>query len=249
MTFYPTSTCAPTTTTCQATFTVAAAPTVVLTCPTNANEPAGFPQDTITNRFNRWLATASASGGCNGVLTNNNTGAPPATGGFTTVTLPIPSTCAPLTTTCQATFLGRVRSPPMVPARPTQHHGSGPTQAAATPHSPLGWQRPVPAARQRCSDEQQYGRTCLREGSTTSPLPIPVTCATARPSSGTFTVAAPPNVTITARHRPRCLPNAGRHQRPVCSLAGHVQWPGGCGGVLANNNAGDTAITLGVPRP
>ncbi|MBK8567598.1 MAG: hypothetical protein IPN76_30850 [Saprospiraceae bacterium] len=112
VTFTYTSTCAPTTTTCQATFTVAAAPTVVLTCPTSANEPTGFPQDTITNRFNRWLATASASGGCNGVLTNNNTGAPPATGGSTTVTFTYTSSCAPLTSTCQATFSVGSAGPP-----------------------------------------------------------------------------------------------------------------------------------------
>ena len=39
----------------------------------------------------------------NGVLTNNNTGAPSACGGSTTVTFTYTSTCAPLTTTCQAT--------------------------------------------------------------------------------------------------------------------------------------------------
>nr|MCU0345988.1 T9SS type A sorting domain-containing protein [Saprospiraceae bacterium] len=46
----------------------------------------------------------TASGGCNGVLTNNNTGAPSACGGSTTVTFTYTSACAPLTTTCQATF-------------------------------------------------------------------------------------------------------------------------------------------------
>jgi hypothetical protein len=43
-------------------------------------------QAQVNTAFSAWLATASASGGCNGILTNNNTGAPLACGGATTVT-------------------------------------------------------------------------------------------------------------------------------------------------------------------
>ncbi|MBK8567570.1 MAG: hypothetical protein IPN76_30695 [Saprospiraceae bacterium] len=109
-TFTYTSSCAPLTTTCQATFTVVSSP-VVLTCPTNTTAAACQTQAAVNTAFATWLSTASASGGCNGVLTNNNTGAPSACGGSTTVTFTYTSSCAPLTTTCQATFT--------VPAAPT----------------------------------------------------------------------------------------------------------------------------------
>ncbi|OYV07435.1 MAG: hypothetical protein CFE26_00995 [Verrucomicrobiales bacterium VVV1] len=77
---------------------------VVLTCPTNTTTAACQTQAPVNTAFATWLASASASGGSNGVLTNNNTGAPSACGGSTTVTFTYTSTCAPLTTTCQATF-------------------------------------------------------------------------------------------------------------------------------------------------
>src|SRR6185436_385168 len=112
VTFTYTSTCEPLTSTCQATFTVNAPPVVSLTCPVNTSTAACLTQAQVNTAFSAWLATASASGGCNGVLTNNNTGAPSACGGATTVTFTYTSTCAPLTTTCQATFT--VPAPPVV---------------------------------------------------------------------------------------------------------------------------------------
>jgi hypothetical protein len=97
---------------------VPAPPPVVLTCPTNQEEAFGQTQAAINAKFATWLATATASGGCNGVLTNNNTGAPPASGGATTVTFTYTSSCAPLTTTCQATFTVS-NIPPVVLICPT----------------------------------------------------------------------------------------------------------------------------------
>src|SRR5262245_34403792 len=105
VTFTYTSSCAPLTTTCQATFTVPAPPTVVLTCPVNTTTSACLTQAQVNSAFSAWLATASGVGGCNGILTNNNTGAPDAClGGAKTVVFTYTSSCAPLTTTCQATF-------------------------------------------------------------------------------------------------------------------------------------------------
>ncbi|MCB0648970.1 MAG: hypothetical protein KDC49_20010, partial [Saprospiraceae bacterium] len=112
VTFTYSSTCAPFTTTCQATFTVSPPPTVILTCPTNTTTAACQTQTAVDAAFASWLASASGMGGCNGVLTNNNTGAPSACGGSTTVTFTYSSTCAPFTTTCQATFT--VSPPPTV---------------------------------------------------------------------------------------------------------------------------------------
>ena len=86
------------------TFTILASPPVVLTCPANIVLPAaGQTQSQIAAAYTAWLATATASGGCNGVLTNN-AGAAPICGVSKTVTFTYTSTCAPLTTTCTATF-------------------------------------------------------------------------------------------------------------------------------------------------
>jgi Secretion system C-terminal sorting domain len=112
VTFTYTSSCSPLTTTCTATFTVAAPPTVQLTCPINTTVGACQTQAAINAQFNAWLATASASGGCNGVLTNNNQGAPSNCGGNTVVTFTYTSSCFPFTTTCTATFT--VAAPPTV---------------------------------------------------------------------------------------------------------------------------------------
>ncbi|MBK8567568.1 MAG: hypothetical protein IPN76_30685 [Saprospiraceae bacterium] len=67
VTFTLTSDCHPPLT-CQATFTVTAAPTVVLTCPINTTVDTCQTQAAVNAQFNAWLATASASGGCNGVF-------------------------------------------------------------------------------------------------------------------------------------------------------------------------------------
>ncbi len=65
-----------------------------------------------------WLSTVIASGGCNGNLTNNSQGAPSACGGSRTVTFTYTSTCAPLTSSVQATFTVP-NSPAVVLTAPT----------------------------------------------------------------------------------------------------------------------------------
>ena len=111
VTFTYTSTCAPFITTCQATFTVADPPSVNLNCPFNTTVAANQTQEAVNTAFSTWLAGGYASGGCNGVLTNNNTGAPNACGGTTTVKFTYTSACGPFTTTCQRTFT----VPPLAP--------------------------------------------------------------------------------------------------------------------------------------
>ncbi len=90
--------------TAQATFQVLPSPPIMLSCAMNQTLPAGQSQAQVNSAFTTWLGTTMASGGCNGMLSNNNMGAPPATGGNTTVTFTYTSSCAPLNTTCQATF-------------------------------------------------------------------------------------------------------------------------------------------------
>ena len=87
-------------------FTVAAAEVSlpVLTCATNITIVGGQAQATVDQAFATWLATATAIGGCNGVVTNNSQGAPSFCGGSATVTFTYATSCDENTTTCQATF-------------------------------------------------------------------------------------------------------------------------------------------------
>ncbi|MBI5914055.1 MAG: hypothetical protein HY842_01655 [Bacteroidetes bacterium] len=90
--------------TCAATFTVLQPDPIILTCPSPSTQPYLQTQAFIDAQFAAWLATASASGGCNGQLGNNNAGAPSACGGSTTVTFFYTSDCQPFVATCSQTF-------------------------------------------------------------------------------------------------------------------------------------------------
>jgi len=78
--------------------------TVILTCPAPRIEAPCQTQSAINTKFAAWIATASGSGGCNGSLTHSAATAPPSSGGSTTVTFTYTSSCAPLISTCTATF-------------------------------------------------------------------------------------------------------------------------------------------------
>ncbi|NLO00760.1 MAG: hypothetical protein GX126_00375 [Bacteroidales bacterium] len=60
----------------SATFTIPDAPLVEMSCPMDITEATGQTQDQIDAKFAEWLADASFTGGCNAVISNNNTGAP-----------------------------------------------------------------------------------------------------------------------------------------------------------------------------
>lgn len=118
---------------CTATFTVPSPPTVVLTCPINTTMS---PCLTQAQAYANWLASATASGGCNGVLTNNSPGVPSIcvlAGVVRTVTFTYTSSCAPFTTTCTATFT--------VPPYPTF---TVPANGAATVPCPINATQPTP---------------------------------------------------------------------------------------------------------
>jgi hypothetical protein len=90
---------------CSSTFTLLPSPAVVLTCPSNTTTQPCLSQTVVNTAYNTWLQSAIASGGCNGSLTNDGGSAPNVcTGGTKTVTFTYTSSCAPYTTSCQATF-------------------------------------------------------------------------------------------------------------------------------------------------
>jgi HYR domain/Secretion system C-terminal sorting domain len=199
VTFTYTSSCAPTTTTCQATFTVTAIPAVVLTCPTNTTTAACQTQAVVNTAFATWLATASASGGCNGVLTNNNTGAPSACGGSTTVTFTYTSSCAPLTTTCTATFTVTA-APPVVLTCPVNTTTAACQTQVAVNTAFATWLATATASG-GCNvvlTNNNTGAPSACGGSTTVTFTYTSSCAPLTTTcQATFTVTAPPPVVIT----------------------------------------------------
>ncbi len=241
VTFTYNSSCAPTMTTCQATFTVPAAPTVSLTCPVNTTEAACQTQTAINSAFATWLATASASGGCNGVLTNNSTGAPPACGGSTTVIFTYTSTCAPLTTTCQATFT--VDAPPTVSLTCPVNTTTVACQTQAAVNSAFATWLATASASGGCNGvltNNNTGAPSACGGSTTVTFTYTSTCAPLTTTcQATFTVASSPVVLTcpTNTTTPACQTQAAVNSAFAIWLA-TASGSGGCNGVLTNNNTG-----------
>ena len=102
VTFTVTSDCEPVKT-CTASFTVLSSP-VTLNCPVNQTEAACQTQAQIDTKFNNWLATANFTGGCNPILSNDNSGPNPSfCGGSKSITFTVTSDCE-TPKTCLATF-------------------------------------------------------------------------------------------------------------------------------------------------
>ncbi len=231
--------------TCTATFTVPASPTVVLTCPINTTVGACQTQAAINAQFNAWLATASASGGCNGVLTNNNQGAPSACGGNTVVTFIYTSTCSPLTTSCTAAFTVAAPATVQLTCPINSTVGACQTQAAINAQfnawlataSASGGCNGVLTNNNTGAPSACGGNTVVTFTYTSTCFPFTTTC------TATFTVAAPPPVQLTCP-APMVM-NPCSTQAQV--NAAYAAWlasataSGGCNGSLTNNN------TLGAP--
>lgn len=108
VTFQVTSTCqAPVT--CSSVFTISTATPIDLQCPANQTEEAGQSQAEIDVKFLQWINAGNSTGGCHASLSNNNNGAPPNTGGSTTVQWTVTSDCEP-NVTCTAVFSVKMES-------------------------------------------------------------------------------------------------------------------------------------------
>jgi hypothetical protein len=77
---------------------------VTFTCGIDVTVPACSSQEEVNTAWTAFLASTTATGGCNGVLSNNGTTPPSSCGGSVDVTWTYTSTCAPLTTTCTKRF-------------------------------------------------------------------------------------------------------------------------------------------------
>ena len=72
--------------TCTKRFTILAAPAVVMNCGNNVTLPACSTQAQVNAAWNSFLASTTATGGCNGVLTRSTSTAPSSCGGYKDVT-------------------------------------------------------------------------------------------------------------------------------------------------------------------
>ncbi|MCC6724603.1 MAG: T9SS type A sorting domain-containing protein, partial [Saprospiraceae bacterium] len=242
VTFTYFSECPSQTLNCTRTFAVAAPPTVVLTCPINTTVASCQSQAAINAQFQAWLATASASGGCNGNLINNNIGAPPACGGSTTVTFTYNSNCSPFTTVCSATFTVET-APTAVLNCPANFTATACQTQSAVNAQFQAWLASATASG-GCNGvltNNNIGAPSICGGSTTVNFtysnacpPLSLNC------SATFTVTAPAPVVLTCP-APKtvgpCLTQAQVNTEYANWLASATP-TGGCNGVLTNNSPG-----------
>ncbi|MBK7809672.1 MAG: hypothetical protein IPI50_00290 [Saprospiraceae bacterium] len=224
--------------TCTASFTVNAAPPVMLICPMNQTEVACQTQAQINSKFDIWLNSVSANGGCNPVFTNNNTGAPNACGGTTTVTFTVNSDCeAPVTCTATFTVEG---SPVMLTCPTNQTEVACQTQAAIDANFNT-WLNSVvfSGGCNAILSNNNTGAPNACGGTTTviftvnSDCEAPVTC------SATFTVSSSPvNLTCPTNQTQAACQTQAAIDAAFASWLNTANFTGGCNASLSNNNAG-----------
>ncbi|MBK6824635.1 MAG: hypothetical protein IPG87_17250 [Saprospiraceae bacterium] len=241
VTYTVTSDCEPNVT-CTATFTVDPAPPVMLTCPANVTEAACQTQAQIDTKFNTWLGTASFSGGCNGMLSNNNSGpAPDHCGGSKSVTYTVTSDCEP-NVTCTATFTVDPAPPVMLtcPANVTEAACQTQAQIDTKFNAWLG--------------TAMFTGGCNGMMSNNNSGPAPDHCGGSKSVTYTVTSDCEPNVTCTATFTvdpapPVMLTCPANATEAACQTQseidtkfnawlGTAMFTGGCNGMLSNNNSG-----------
>jgi hypothetical protein len=226
--------------TCSATFTVNPAPPVVLTCPVNQTEVACQTQAAINAKFTTWLATVSATGGCNPVFTNNNTGAPLACGGTTTVTFTVTSDCES-PKTCSATFT--VSPAPAVSVTCPVSQTEGPCQTQAIINSKFSmWLNSISVSG-GCNTQvsnNNTGAPSFCGGTTTVIFTVTSDCEPNVTCTATFTVspATPVNLTCPVNQTEAACQNQAAIDTKFNTWLGTVSFSGGCNSSLSNNNTG-----------
>ncbi|MFZ1423323.1 MAG: hypothetical protein WAS55_05835, partial [Saprospiraceae bacterium] len=241
VTFTVTSTCEANKT-CSATFAVTAATPVVLTCPTNVTEAACQTQATINSKFTIWLASATKSGGCNAILSNNNTGAPNScTGGTVTVTFTVTSSCE-ANKTCSATFGVTAATPVALICPSNQSEVACQTQAAIDSKFTTWLASAVFAG--GCSAAISNNNTgapnACTGGTVTVTFTVTSTCEANKTCSATFGVAAATPVALlcpTNQSEAACQTQGAIDTKFASWLASAV-FAGGCSAAISNNNTG-----------
>ena len=239
VTFTVTSTCEPNKT-CMATFTVTAAPAVVLTCPVNATEAACQTQAEIDTKFTTWLGTAMFTGGCNGVLTNDNTGAPMACGGTKTVIFTVNSDCEG-PKTCSATFTVTAAPAVMLTCPTNATEAACQTQAEIDTKFTtwLGTAMFTGGCNGVLSNDNT-GAPMACGGTKTVVFTVTSSCESNNTCTATFTVTPAPVVMLTCpanQTEAACQSQADINTK-FNTWLGTASFSGGCNATLSNNNSG-----------
>ncbi|MFZ1424449.1 MAG: HYR domain-containing protein [Saprospiraceae bacterium] len=226
--------------TCSATFEVFTATPVVLNCPVNQTETACQTQAAIDAKFATWLATVNTSGGCNPGFTNNNTGAPNACGGTTTVTFTVTSTCEP-SKTCTASFGVTTATPVVLNCPVNQTEAACQTQAAIDAKFAI-WLATVSTSG-GCNPvftNNNTGAPNACGGTVTVTFTVNSSCEPSKTCSASFSVANAPAVVLTCpinQTEVDCQTQAAIDAKFATWLA-TVSASGGCNVSLSNNNNG-----------
>ncbi|MGB5025712.1 MAG: hypothetical protein WBO44_10195, partial [Saprospiraceae bacterium] len=226
--------------TCVATFTVTNAPPVVLTCPSNTTELECQSQSTINSKFNAWLSTVSLTGGCNPVLTNNNTGAPLACGGTTSVTFTVTSDCE-TTRTCVASFTVTT-APPVVLTCPSNTTELSCQSQATIDSKFANWLSSVSVTGgcNPITTNNNSGAPSACGGSKSVTFTVTSDCESSKTCVATFTVQNAPVISLTC---PSNVTEAAcQTQATIDSKFSNwintFSYSGGCNPVYTNNNSG-----------
>jgi len=223
-----------------ATFTVPVAAALVLQAPANDTVAACQTQAAVNAEFTAWLATAGASG-CNSGISNNNTGAPLACGGSTTVTFTATSTCQQSSQTANATFVVKAAPPLVLNAPANDTVASCQTQAAVNAEF-TAWLASASTSG-GCGTSLSNNNTGAPSscgGSTTVTFTANSNCQSAQTANATFVVKAAPPVVLNAPANDTvasCQTQAQVNAEFTAWLAS-ASASGGCGTSLSNNNTG-----------
>ncbi|MBK9107815.1 MAG: T9SS type A sorting domain-containing protein [Saprospiraceae bacterium] len=223
--------------TCSASYTVTAAPLVALNCASNQTEAACQTQTAINNAFSTWINSATFTGGCDATISNNNTGAPPACGGSTTVIWTVTSSCE-ANVTCSAVFTVTAAPPVMLSCPANQTEAACQTQAAidaayaawlATATSSGGCNASV------SNDGGAAPPAC--GGSKTVTWTVTSTCEPNSTCSAVFTVTAAPVVSLTcpANQTEAACQTQAAIDAAYTAWLNAANFSGGCFAAISNN--------------
>nr|WP_319999535.1 gliding motility-associated C-terminal domain-containing protein [uncultured Draconibacterium sp.] len=233
--------------TASATFTVTEAPVVALTAPEAETIAACTSQEDVNTAFTNWLTEVSYSGGCNTTIDNDNTGAPAACGGSTTVTWTVSSDCED-DVTASATFT--VTEAPVVALNAPEAE----TIAACTSQEDVNtaftnWLTEVSYSG-GCNttiDNDNTGAPAACGGSTTVTWTVSSDCEDDVTASATFTVTEAPVVALNAPEAETIAACTSQEDvnTAFTNWLTEVSYSGGCNTTIDNDNTGAPAACGG----
>ena len=231
----------------SATFTVPTAPAVTLNVPANFTGTTCMTQDEVNSAFSAWLTQASTTGGCNVVLTNDNTGAPAACGGSTTVTWKADSNCEP-DVLKSATFTVPT-APAVVLNVPNNYTGTTCMSQTVVNNAYTAWlaQASTTGGCNTVLTNDNTGAPAACGGSTTVTWTAASTCESNVIKSATFTVPTAPAVVLNvpANYTGTTCMSQTEVNNAFTNWLAQASTTGGCNVVLTNNNTGAPAACGG----